>query len=73
MVWEQNTKAIIMLNKIIEKNVTKCHMYWPQKTGPDNALSMDDVNLKLEYVEQEDCSYYTKRIFKYVGFITFYL
>ncbi|XP_026478194.1 tyrosine-protein phosphatase non-receptor type 1-like [Ctenocephalides felis] len=64
MVWEQNTKAIIMLNKIVEKNVAKCHMYWPSKTGPENALTMDDVNLKLEYVQQEDCTYYTKRIFK---------
>lgn len=53
-----------MLNKIVEKNVAKCHMYWPSKTGPENALTMDDVNLKLEYVQQEDCTYYTKRIFK---------
>ena len=29
MVWEQNSKAVIMLNKIIEKGMKKCDQYWP--------------------------------------------
>ena len=29
MVWEQNSKAIIMLNKVMEKGTSKCHQYWP--------------------------------------------
>lgn len=30
MVWEQNTRAVIMLNKVIEKDAVKCHQYWPR-------------------------------------------
>jgi len=33
MVWEQNSKAVIMLNRVIEKGTLKCHPYWPQNTG----------------------------------------
>jgi len=33
MVWEQNSKAVIMLNRVIEKGTLKCHPYWPQDTG----------------------------------------
>ena len=29
MVWEQNSKAVIMLNKTIERGMSKCHQYWP--------------------------------------------
>lgn len=30
MVWEHNSKAVIMLNRIIEKGMVKCHHYWPK-------------------------------------------
>jgi len=33
MVWEQECKAVIMLNRVIEKGTLKCHPYWPQNTG----------------------------------------
>jgi len=33
MVWEQNSKSVIMLNRLIEKGTLKCHQYWPQTTG----------------------------------------
>jgi protein tyrosine phosphatase len=29
MVWEQNCKGIVMLNRIIEKGMLKCEPYWP--------------------------------------------
>jgi len=29
MVWENKTKGIIMLNRVVEKNMLKCHPYWP--------------------------------------------
>ena len=35
MVWEQNSKAVIMLNKVIEKGARKCHQYFPlEKNKP---------------------------------------
>lgn len=62
MVWEQNTKAILMLNKVIEKNEVKCHWYWPQKIGEEMHFS--DVNITVTLVKEEDCNYYALRIFK---------
>jgi len=40
MVWEQNSNAVIMLNKIIEKGMRKCDQYWPA-----------DKNYPLAYYE----------------------
>lgn len=64
MVWEQNSKAVIMLNKIVEKKQVKCHWYWPQSVGPKHKMVLDDVGLTLEYLEHHDHSYYSKRIFR---------
>eukprot|EP00794_Sanderia_malayensis_P018949 gene18949-20855_t len=44
MVWEQNSSAVIMLNKIIEKNSVKCHPYWPM--GEDEELEFSDFRIK---------------------------
>lgn len=34
MVWEQNSRAIVMLTKCIEKGREKCDHYWPCDTQP---------------------------------------
>lgn len=59
LVWEQRSRAIIMLNKTIEKNQIKCHQYWPLGSGPEDRLQLDDVGLTVELISQTDCSYYT--------------
>ncbi|XP_037043962.1 tyrosine-protein phosphatase non-receptor type 61F isoform X1 [Bradysia coprophila] len=64
MVWEQNSKAILMLNKIIEKKQVKCHQYWPEKKGPEHKLSLTDVGLEVEYLRSEEYKHYTKRILR---------
>ncbi|XP_019879086.1 tyrosine-protein phosphatase non-receptor type 61F isoform X2 [Aethina tumida] len=63
MVWEQRSKAILMLNKLIEKKQEKCYQYWPQ-IGPDHLLTLADVGLTVEYVKQHDHSYYLTREFR---------
>ncbi|CAH0577792.1 unnamed protein product [Chrysodeixis includens] len=64
MIWEQNTKAILMLNKVIEKSEIKCHWYWPQAEGEANKMSFNDVRLEVVLVSEEDCGYYSTRLFK---------
>jgi len=59
LVWEQKSRAIIMLNKTIEKNQIKCHQYWPLGSGPEHRLELEDVRLSVELVSQTDCNYYT--------------
>ncbi|XP_025836006.1 tyrosine-protein phosphatase non-receptor type 2 isoform X2 [Agrilus planipennis] len=66
MVWEQNTKAVLMLNKLVEKKQEKCSQYWPKKVGPEYKMIFDDVGLSLEYLEHQDHSYYMKRVLKLV-------
>ncbi|XP_039286824.1 tyrosine-protein phosphatase non-receptor type 61F isoform X2 [Nilaparvata lugens] len=63
MVWEQNCKAVIMLNKVIEKNMIKCHQYWPEgsRNGGDDVMLLADVGLKVELISETDCSYYITR------------
>jgi len=63
MVWEQNSKVIVMLNNIIEKNQVKCHTYWP--SGSINSvLECEDVQLKVELIEEIQKSNYVLRNFK---------
>jgi len=50
MVWEQNSKAVIMLNRVIEKGTLKCHPYWPQGTG--DRLECEESGL---VVTNESC------------------
>ncbi|XP_052751404.1 tyrosine-protein phosphatase non-receptor type 2-like isoform X1 [Galleria mellonella] len=64
MVWEQNSRAILMLNKIIEKNEIKCHWYWPHGVGEKHKMVLNDVKLTVVQISEEDCSYYSTRVFK---------
>jgi len=48
MVWEQGCRAIIMLNRVIEKNTPKCHQYWP--ADKDEVMSFDEVGLTVENI-----------------------
>lgn len=62
MVWEQQSKAILMLNKIIEKKQVKCHLYWPTKEG--QRLNLPDVGLTVEFVTAENYKNFSKRLFR---------
>ncbi|XP_076649662.1 tyrosine-protein phosphatase non-receptor type 2 isoform X2 [Halictus rubicundus] len=64
MVWEQASKAVLMLNKTIEKNQVKCYQYWPLGDSSDDAMTFSDVGIKVEYVSKTESSDYTTRILK---------
>ncbi|XP_014208609.1 tyrosine-protein phosphatase non-receptor type 1 isoform X2 [Copidosoma floridanum] len=59
MVWEQNSKSIIMLNKVIEKNQVKCHQYWPLANSTEPTMTFSDVELKVEFVSKTKATDYT--------------
>ena len=48
MVWEQKCKAVIMLNRVIEKGTPKCHQYWPREK--DDRMSFEEVGLAVENI-----------------------
>ncbi|KAI4881500.1 hypothetical protein NFI96_012325, partial [Prochilodus magdalenae] len=59
MVWEQRTRGVVMLNRVIEKGSVKCAQYWPQKEERDAFF--EDTNFKLTLVSEDVKSYYTVR------------
>lgn len=64
MVWEQNSKAIVMLNKVIEKSQIKCDQYWPLETTGDPSMTFFGVNLKVEFVSKTQAHDYTTRVLR---------
>lgn len=67
MVWEQKTKAILMLNSLVERGAIKCHQYWPNAAGsqpfPEAVSShLEEINLKVEMLSQADNEHFTVRI-----------
>uniref|UniRef100_A0A3B4TS96 protein-tyrosine-phosphatase n=1 Tax=Seriola dumerili TaxID=41447 RepID=A0A3B4TS96_SERDU len=60
MVWEQCSKAVIMLNRVIEKGSEKCAQYWP--TTEELQMSFTDTGFVVRLLSEEDQSYYTIRV-----------
>ncbi|XP_024895792.1 tyrosine-protein phosphatase non-receptor type 1 isoform X2 [Pteropus alecto] len=59
MVWEQKSRGVVMLNRVMEKGSLKCAQYWPQKE--EKEMVFEDTNLKLTLVSEDIKSYYTVR------------
>eukprot|EP00064_Thunnus_orientalis_P011822 superscaffoldBa00001746_g11854 len=59
MVWEQRTRGVVMLNRVIEKGSVKCAQYWPHREEKDAVF--EDTNFKLTLVSEDIKSYYTVR------------
>lgn len=59
MVWEQRSRGVVMLNRVIEKGSVKCAQYWPHREEKDAIF--EDTNFKLTLVSEDIKSYYTVR------------
>ncbi|XP_028819936.1 tyrosine-protein phosphatase non-receptor type 2 isoform X2 [Denticeps clupeoides] len=60
MIWEQKTKAVIMLNRVIEKGSEKCAQYWP--TQDEHEMSFRDTRFIVTLLSEDVKSYYTTRL-----------
>ncbi|KAL2103224.1 hypothetical protein ACEWY4_000092 [Coilia grayii] len=58
MVWEQRSRGVIMLNRVIEKGSVKCAQYWPLE---EREAVFEDTHFKLTLVSEDIKSYYTVR------------
>lgn len=65
MIWEQKSRAILMLNNLIECGKIKCHKYWPDGQNQDDIdeLFFDDVSLKVQLKSMEKFNFYILRTF----------
>jgi len=63
MIWEQNSKAILMLNNLVERGHVKCHQYWPngKESKDEDELIFEDVKLKVELKSTHEFDYYVLR------------
>lgn len=64
MVWEYNSRAILMLNKLVEKKQIKCHLYWPEEIGEEHKLELPEVQLAIEYLKRIEYKNFCKRTFR---------
>ncbi|XP_035678561.1 tyrosine-protein phosphatase non-receptor type 1-like [Branchiostoma floridae] len=65
MVWEQRTKAVVMLNRVIEKGTIKCAQYWPQGevNGYSDELDLEETGYKVTLLEEDVRPYFTIRTY----------
>ncbi|KAL0088465.1 protein-tyrosine phosphatase-like protein [Phycomyces blakesleeanus] len=61
VVWEQNSRVLVMLTKEEEMHKIKCHRYWPTSIGQTVNYGQSNVTLLSRTIEsidsqnQEDC------------------
>ncbi|XP_078365840.1 uncharacterized protein LOC144650067 isoform X1 [Oculina patagonica] len=70
MIWEQNSEAVIMLNRVIEKNQIKCYQYWPcgEAYGHVNHLEFGDF--RIYYLRELRNEYFTIRSLELENMLT---
>ncbi|XP_076844610.1 tyrosine-protein phosphatase non-receptor type 2a isoform X2 [Brachyhypopomus gauderio] len=62
MIWEQRSKAVIMLNRVIEKESEKCAQYWP--SSDERQMDFSDTGFVVTLLSEDIKSYYTIRVLK---------
>ncbi|XP_075682568.1 tyrosine-protein phosphatase non-receptor type 2 isoform X2 [Rhinoderma darwinii] len=60
MVWQQRSKAIVMLNRIIEKDAVKCAQYWP--TPEAEVILYKETGLCVKLMSEKVEPNYTIRV-----------
>ncbi|XP_026781781.2 tyrosine-protein phosphatase non-receptor type 2a isoform X2 [Pangasianodon hypophthalmus] len=60
MIWEQRSKAVIMLNRVIEKGSEKCAQYWPSEE--EKQMYFSDTGFVVTLVSEDVEPYYTTRV-----------
>ncbi|XP_015361514.2 tyrosine-protein phosphatase non-receptor type 2 isoform X2 [Marmota marmota marmota] len=56
MVWQQKSKAVVMLNRIVEKESVKCAQYWPTD---DREMLFKETGFSVKLLSEDVKSYYT--------------
>uniref|UniRef100_G3W834 Tyrosine-protein phosphatase non-receptor type n=1 Tax=Sarcophilus harrisii TaxID=9305 RepID=G3W834_SARHA len=56
MVWQQNSRGVIMLNRLVEKETVKCSQYWPLCQG--QVVFFEEVGISVQMLGEEVKPYY---------------
>ncbi|UJR38381.1 hypothetical protein I4U23_031051 [Adineta vaga] len=65
MIWEQNSRVIVMLTRLFEKGSPKCWLYYPDYQNASELL-YDSVNLKVVFLSERPYRHYTERKFELI-------
>ena len=75
MVWQENTRVIVMTTKEIERGKNKCARYWPEEAQTKDygkikvrnlsESSTADYTLREFLVTREDCSDDERKVYHY--------
>ena len=57
MDWQQKMKAVVMLNRVVEKESVKCTQYWPTKD--DREMLFKETGFSVKFLSEDVKSYYT--------------
>jgi len=47
MLFESRSSVVVMLTKLVEKNITKADRYWPEEVGSNNCLNLENFKVVL--------------------------
>jgi len=63
MTWEQKSKAVVMLNRVVEKGALKCAQYWPlgSSYGCDDEMYFPECGLRVALMAEEDFTHFSVR------------
>lgn len=61
MIWEQNSAAIVMLNRVVEKNQIKCYQYWPCGVAAGHVDQIEFSDFRVYYLQELRNEYFTIR------------
>lgn len=59
MVWEHKSKAVLMLNGLVERGAVKCDQYWPESV--DQVMSLSDVKLQVCLQSEQEKEHFVVR------------
>lgn len=62
MVWEQNTTGIVMLNRLTEKGMSKCEMYYPNLDEDNYEMTLTFGKFRLNYISEQPGVDYSIRV-----------
>ena len=61
MIWEQQSRVVVMLTDLTEHGKQKCARYWPDERGARKALKYGDYHVTLRFVNASSGSGYVTR------------